>query len=184
MPKWMEFRRVLFRSGRAGRIRRSEDRTEVVRIFDAVQDHDQWRTRGALHEFIKAVVRRIVDVSHHSLMDASTRASREQIRSDVLWPDAMRCGEREQIAHAIVATLGNPQLLHASRAESLDDRVDAVDDHQRQAFNADANAAARSAAPGTGVIPDVPSDAAASIAGTAISSSSPSVSPVSAKRIG
>jgi hypothetical protein len=116
-------------TGRAGRVRGSEDRTKVMRIFDPVQDHDQWRARGTTHKFIETVISGIVDVRHDSLMDTSTRSAREQIGSNVLRLDAVCGGEGKQVAHPIIATLGNPQLLHASRAESLDDWIDAVDDH-------------------------------------------------------
>jgi hypothetical protein len=62
-------------------------------------------------------------------VDTASRAARQHIGSHTLWTDAVRGREREQVAHAIVAALGYPQLFHTSGAESLDDGVDAVNDH-------------------------------------------------------
>ena len=56
-----------------GRIDGSQDRADIVRILDAVEDHDQGRARGRRHELFERVGGLDSQVGHHALMHASSR---------------------------------------------------------------------------------------------------------------
>ena len=150
-------------------------------------------TRRARYEFGDAVVRRAVDISHHSLVHAVMCIAVERIRRDTAGAHAALTRERDEFRQTRVTAFTNAQLFHPPGAYRLEDRVDAVDDHQAGAVpspvegdapSASLNALARSAGLAIGRMPESRSAAPRAIAGTARSSSNPSGSPMSARRIG
>src|SRR6188474_652657 len=167
-----------------GSVGSPENCADVLWILDAVEDHEQRRTAGTKNQLLDTVINgRVLDVGNDALMDAAFRQSMKEIRFDVLDAYAAICGERHQFLHAAAAAMADAQRGDAPGAERFEHRVDAVDDHCRLRTAA-ANSAARSRAEGIRLMPDSASPAPRSIAGTAMSSSMPSGSPVSARRIG
>src|SRR5688572_23061377 len=93
--------------------------------------------------------------------------------------------ERQQFLHASAATLTDANRGYTPGAQGFQDGIDAVDDHSGLRLrNAAANSKARWRALRIRLIPDESNCAPRSMAGTAVSSSIPSASPVSARRMG
>jgi hypothetical protein len=91
----------------AGSIRSSKDRAQVVWILDAVQHHQERRTRRTRYEFRDAVVRRSVDFSHHSLVHAVMCIAVERIRRDAAGTHAALTRERDELRQTRVTAFTN-----------------------------------------------------------------------------
>src|SRR5579863_4155298 len=170
----------------AHRINRSDNRTDILGILDAIEHDDERRTGGLANQLLDRVGRKGLHLRRHALMDAAIGATVQGGALDRVDRNAqlLRPGQQTVDARARAPHVDDPR--HAPRRERLGHGMNAVD--QGHPLPAPVNSATRLALAAhdrTGANPEAgPRRAPRSIAGTARSSSGPESAAVRATRIG